>query len=273
MASLTHEQLRKAYLQLLGREPEREGLWEDVDAVTALLEIASSHEHRDHIRRQTASEERFQIAAADGLYFLTCSEDRVIGESLRLGGKFEEGSVEAVTKLLAANGRHIKNDVFVDVGANIGTHSIRAIMSGFSRAVCIEADENNFKLLKINQILNNVEKQCINYLLAASYKHSEFTIELSPTNFGDHRIRLNSAAQSFHGEENWETNKILGMELDSILSDALSDGKQPSLVWVDTQGHEAHVLSGASKLLSSNTPIVIEFWPYGLYRSGGLIYC
>ena len=41
------------------------------------------------------------------------------------------------------------------------------------------------------------------------------------------------------------------------------------LAWIDTQGHEGHVLSGASRLIQANVPIVIEFWPYGLKRSGG----
>ena len=33
---------------------------------------------------------------------------------------------------------------------------------------------------------------------------------------------------------------------------------------IDTQGYEANILLGAKKLISSGTPIVIEFWPYGL---------
>ncbi len=39
---------------------------------------------------------------------------------------------------------------------------------------------------------------------------------------------------------------------------------------MDVQGHEAHVLRGASELLRSDVPIVIEYWPYGLRRAGGL---
>lgn len=52
--------------------------------------------------------------------------------------------------------------------------------------------------------------------------------------------------------------------LDSIIP---ADGV--GLVWIDTQGHEGHVLSGASQLLASQAPIVLEFWPYGLDQVDG----
>ncbi|MGI8493381.1 MAG: FkbM family methyltransferase, partial [Acidimicrobiales bacterium] len=41
-------------------------------------------------------------------------------------------------------------------------------------------------------------------------------------------------------------------------------------IWVDSQGHEAHILDGAPRLLRHSIPWVIEYWPYGLARSGGL---
>jgi len=41
-------------------------------------------------------------------------------------------------------------------------------------------------------------------------------------------------------------------------------------VSVDTQGHEGHVLSGATRLLARRAPWVIEYWPYGLALAGGL---
>jgi hypothetical protein len=35
---------------------------------------------------------------------------------------------------------------------------------------------------------------------------------------------------------------------------------------MDTQGYEGHVLAGARRLLDSGTPLVMEFWPYGIKR-------
>ena len=44
-----------------------------------------------------------------------------------------------------------------------------------------------------------------------------------------------------------------------------------TLIWVDTQGHEGHVLTGLGELLGRvERPFVVcEFWPYGLERAGG----
>jgi hypothetical protein len=56
--------------------------------------------------------------------------------------------------------------------------------------------------------------------------------------------------------------------LDDVLT---AEGIEPSaigLLWMDTQGHEVHVLRGSQKLLARGIPVVTEFWPYGLSRAG-----
>ena len=43
-----------------------------------------------------------------------------------------------------------------------------------------------------------------------------------------------------------------------------------TLTWMDTQGHEGHILAGGAELLCRRAPaLVMEFWPYGLERAGG----
>jgi hypothetical protein len=37
---------------------------------------------------------------------------------------------------------------------------------------------------------------------------------------------------------------------------------------MDTQGYEGFVLRGAAAFLASRPPLVLEFWPYGMNRSG-----
>ena len=44
--------------------------------------------------------------------------------------------------------------------------------------------------------------------------------------------------------------------------------KKDFLIWMDTQGFEGYVLKGANNLLKFRMPMVLEFWPYGLKRSG-----
>ena len=40
-----------------------------------------------------------------------------------------------------------------------------------------------------------------------------------------------------------------------------------SIIWLDTQGFEGHILSGATKALQLRPPICLEFWPYGMSRT------
>jgi hypothetical protein len=41
-----------------------------------------------------------------------------------------------------------------------------------------------------------------------------------------------------------------------------------TLIWIDTQGYEGFALSRADLAMVKNTPICLEFWPYGMKRAG-----
>ncbi|MGA0561149.1 FkbM family methyltransferase [Ancylobacter sp. VNQ12] len=269
---LTEDEVREAYIGLLGRPPERSGLAQEAGALDALLSIATSPEHQNFIAAQLADGPhggRYCITNIDSGAFVTYRSDRIIGESLRRSGKFEESGIDEAIGLIERSGRTVRRSVFVDVGANIGTHNIHALKTGFARAVCVEADIDNFRILRVNQILNDIDDRCTNFLAAASEQDGEAELELSPTNFGDHRLRAVDDGLSVHGESNWSTRRIRRMRLSSVLAEAKVGIDDIGLVWVDTQGHDGHVLAGAPELLASRVPIVTEFWPYGLHRSGG----
>jgi FkbM family methyltransferase len=269
---LTEDEVREAYLRLLGRPPERTGLAQEIGALDALFSIAGSPEHQNFVAAQLADgphSGRYCITNIDSGAFVTYRSDRVIGESLRRSGKFEESGIDEAITLIERSGRTVKRSVFVDVGANIGTHNIHALKTGFARAVCVEADVDNFRILRVNQILNDVDERCTNFLAAASEQDGEAELELSPSNFGDHRLRAVEAGLSVHGESDWSTRRIRRMRLSSVLAEAKVGIDDIGLVWVDTQGHDGHVLAGAPELMASGVPIVTEFWPYGLHRSGG----
>jgi len=57
---------------------------------------------------------------------------------------------------------------------------------------------------------------------------------------------------------------------DSLVAEGAFAADDVDLVWIDVQGHEGQLLSGASALLERRLPVVMELWPYGLRRAGGL---
>jgi FkbM family methyltransferase len=216
------------------------------------------------------SSDRFALARTTSGYMLTYSEDQIIGKSLRTSGRFAERDIDAARDLLTGAGVNVKTSIFLDVGANIGTHSVHALKSGFERAVCIEPDPHNFKLLRINQILNDVDARCVNFMAAASASERSAVLEASPTNFGDHRVRIQAdGGLNLHDEQEWKLRNITTRHLEAMIAEAGSGVAEIGLAWIDTQGHEGHVLAGAPGLLASGVPIVLEFWPYGLTRSAG----
>jgi len=163
-----------------------------------------------------------------------------------------------------------KGRAVVDVGANIGTSAIPLLTRfGATRVFAFEPDALNFRLLRCNLILNELEGQVTARRAAISDADGEVILEMSAGNLGGHQIRVEgaSAAVEQRGESTWTTVPVEAVTLDGALKGALDE---IGLVWVDTQGHEAQVLAGAQGLLSRRVPWVIEYWPYGLTLAGGL---
>ena len=89
-------------------------------------------------------------------------------------------------------------------------------------------------------------------------------MEIAPDNSGDHRIK-NKINFNIHGEENREIIKVKTKKFDTLFKNV---NPTNDIVWMDTQGFEPIILSGAKNLIDSKVPIVLEFWPYALKRSG-----
>jgi hypothetical protein len=109
--------------------------------------------------------------------------------------------------------------------------------------------------------------------MAAGDKTSTLTMELSPNNRGDHRIRevpAPDASERFQ-EQARRVIQVKSLPLPQIL--ALPQVHEfglssPSFMWIDVQGYEGHVFQGAGSLLERGLPTVSEIWPYGVLRAG-----
>lgn len=197
--------------------------------------------------------------------YLFGTSDIVISRAVFERSEYEEDELRWVLDYL---GQPQEGRTVVDVGANIGTTSIPLLVR--YGAACVEAfepDEMNFDLLRCNLILNHVEAKAITRRLAISDAMGEVTFELCSWNFGDHRVRVSDAPGGIHGEGSRPTVVVPSARLDDAVVAAL---EEIGLVWVDAQGHEAHILEGGERLLDHGIPWVIEYWPYGLTRQGGL---
>ncbi len=203
---------------------------------------------------------------------LVRSDDSVIGYSLLQRGTFEEGRVSEVVRFLRE--RHRFNPgLFVDVGANIGTHIVHALRSGlFARGVGIEMDADNFRLLRSNLSLNVEAGSWQLFDVALSDRVGLATASLDPANHGDHRVVVEGVeCRGLYGEKDRRRAEIAVTTLDRLESEAGFIADERTLVWIDTQGHEGHVVDGARGILARERPpvVVCEFWPYGIEQAGG----
>src|SRR5207248_5481519 len=105
---------------------------------------------------------------------------------------------------------------------------------------------------------------------AASDENGYVEMEMSPHNAADNRVRVGTARPGDLGEDQWTTTRVAARTVDSIMDEHGVTAEEVGLVWIDVQGFEGHVLTGATKIVTSAIPVVLEWWPYGLRRSGGL---
>jgi len=160
----------------------------------------------------------------------------------------------------------------MDVGGYVGMSSIGFLnFNLFDNAIIFEPNPNSFLLIEKNIKQNNFSDQITAFNVALSNKNSELLMELSHKNFGDHRIRQEGPVQEGYYHE--EVRKIISVDSvafdDFIKKNPQINFKNISMVWMDIQGHEGKFLQGANNFLSSQKiPVVMEFWPYGILRSG-----
>ena len=192
--------------------------------------------------------------------FMIDLDDTVIGRSVFCGGEFDLQKVIVARQLIIQHGMSMP-EVLVDVGANIGTICVPCISSGmFHKSLAVEPHPDNYRLLKANVVLNNLDGKITAFNVALGGEcDGLLEMSLSEENSGDHRISASGAS------DGREKIQVRSTTLDTILEAALSD-EEDLLVWMDTQGYEGWVLQGAEKILERRKPMVLEFWPYGMER-------
>lgn len=151
-------------------------------------------------------------------------------------------------------------DVVVDVGAHIGYYAMT-----FSRAVgpagqvfAVEADPNNYALLKLNTLVNEIENLSA-FNFAATENPGDVVLYRS----------ICSAMNRIHPSKHCSQSTIVpARPLDSV--DALRH-RPIRCIKIDVEGHEVEVLRGATQLLRDNPKcdLCLEFAPAWIKEAGG----
>jgi FkbM family methyltransferase len=199
--------------------------------------------------------------------FYVSTRDRAVGHELFIRRQFDEAAFERTFRLLEERGHRVADRVFLDIGANIGTTSVMAITRlGCAHVFAFEPEAHNVRLLRQNIIVNGVEDRITVVPVAVSDSAGAAPLVLSSFNSGDHRVNATRAVPL----ADRDVTTVPTVTLDDWLNENEVDLASIGIAWVDVQGHEAHVLAGASQLLDAHVPALCEFWPHGLREAESL---
>lgn len=226
----------------------------------------------------TTIQDKFAFAMIGEVAFVLHRQDLAISRRIYAGNGLEHLKAVKAIKIIENEFRNSRDageeklkwqaNLLIDIGANIGNICIPLVKQKlFERAICFEPDPANFKLLKVNTILNDlVDSMVLANAALGGEPDQELEFELSPENFGDHRVRV-SNQPGIEKEESRPVIKVNSTTLDAFFAENDHGSLEGALIWIDVQGYEGLVLKGAKDTLATGVPLVIEFWPYGLKRA------
>lgn len=151
-----------------------------------------------------------------------------------------------------------KGDIFLDIGANIGTTSVyvakyyREILN----VISFEPDPHNYKYLQLNIILNDCENVTAENI-GLSNKSEKKDMMVFMDNRGKNRMLSPASGPLSQGEGTIEVEAIC---LDEYIAKHGIAPNRIKYIWIDTEGYEPYVVAGMSDLLSNRRiPLFMEF--------------
>ncbi|HXM47352.1 MAG TPA: FkbM family methyltransferase [Pyrinomonadaceae bacterium] len=136
-----------------------------------------------------------------------------------------------------------RDDVFVDVGANVGVYTVLASAVGAS-SISIEPIENAFDQLMLNIHLNNLSDRVDAHRIGVGSKKGtlKFTYALDTTN---------------HVVDGAEAKDTPVCEVEVATLDSIVDAVEPVLLKIDVEGFETEVIAGADEVLSKESLLAV----------------
>lgn len=127
-------------------------------------------------------------------------------------------------------------DLFVDVGANVGSYTILACAAVGADGIAFEPVPKTFRRLLDNVRLNGLETRvrCINKAAGATAGSVTFTTGLDTTN---HVVADREPAAE-------------GIDIETTTLDESLDGTAPFLLKIDVEGYEMPAIDGAERTLA-----------------------
>lgn len=194
--------------------------------------------------------------------FVNASDPGPITNSIRLHEFWEQQETAFFLEYIQPG------HVVVDIGANIGYHTVLAAhrVKASGRVIAVEPDPMNTAILRRNLDLTPYPHRIKIVRAAAGEHNGEGLLYRAPFNLGDHRMFDVTGA-----DMDVDNGLIRGSLLVKILrmDDLLADEQRIDIIKLDTQGFEVPILRGMLATIERHHPLIaLEFWPWGVSRAG-----
>ncbi len=162
-----------------------------------------------------------------------------IGANIFTYGVYEREIIKDLFFFLNQLGFKMQNYDALDIGANIGNHSIE-FSKFFNNVFSFEPNQDTFEILKFNtKNFSNIKI----FNFGISDEEKQIDLYEDPTNFGG------SSFKNFSPN----TNKL---QVELKILDNISLPHNIGFIKIDVEGMELNVLRGGRKLLEKNRPII-----------------
>lgn len=230
-----------------------------------------TQEDRDRFFELAAGHTSYVSVVVDGAVYLVRTEDQNVGKSLFVkGGRSEIVTLRRATALVqdALGEDTLKDTEFLDVGANIGTTTVSALLHGpFASAICFEPERQNLVDLRLNLLLNGLEDRATAIGVALSDQSGTTQFVANPGRSGAGWVATDDARLERMGPDD-EAVAVRTVTLDELVDSGAVKPDRVGMLWMDAQSHEGHILAGGARLLEHGVPIVLEWYPRSLDRLG-----
>lgn len=181
--------------------------------------------------------------------------------SIFLLGSFEPSTSKALTKLVRPG------DCVIDVGANIGAHTLPLALKVGETGKVIAFEPTEYACLKLRQnvALNPILRERIDIHQFMLADHMESNLET--TIYSSWPLNPSTALHALHGGRMMETTGASVVTLDYFAE--VHSLSKIDLIKIDVDGHEKAVIDGGKNTIIKFSPIlVMELTAYTLAERG-----
>ena len=180
-----------------------------------------------------------------------------IGRHIAKYGEHEPVLTQFIAEHLGAE----KPGLFIDVGANLGWHTLHAARhKGIECVVAFEPDPFNASLLARNLEANRIDKAIVRAAALGAAAGTGRLYRYKPSNLGRHSLICDYGLGS---------SAVAIVDLDRALEALRLERRPIRMLKIDVEGYEPAVIAGSARALARTETVILEYSP-ALSRSGGL---